>query len=189
MGEIARRMNMKPSRDDEVVQAMDWGGVSLHPQRAKTRLSMRGAPAMCAMAAQAIGLSVPAPLRASSAHQRHMLWQGPDDYLILAEADERQSLFALLLAALEGQGFSLVDISHRDVGFILKGEAVETLLASAIMLDLAERAFPIGMTTRTLFGKADVTLWRQASDLFYLETGRSFVPYVVALLKEGARGM
>ena len=57
------------------------------------------------------------------------------------------------------------------------------------MLDLDERAFPVGMCTRTLLAKAEVVLWRIAPDSFRLEVWRSFAAYVSLYLAEAARGM
>jgi len=47
--------------------------------------------------------------------------------------------------------------------------------------------FPVGMCTRTLLSKADITLWRTREDTFHLEVWRSFAGYVGGLLCEIAR--
>ncbi len=51
-------------------------------------------------------------------------------------------------------------------------------------LDLHHSAFPIGMCTRTVFGKAEIMLWRTEADTFRIEVARSFAPYVWACLDE-----
>jgi sarcosine oxidase, subunit gamma len=43
------------------------------------------------------------------------------------------------------------------------------------------------MCTRTVFGKAEIVLWRPAEQSFRLEVWRSFSPYVAHLLHEVAR--
>ena len=43
------------------------------------------------------------------------------------------------------------------------------------------------MCTRTVFGKAEIVLWRIAPEVFHLDVARSFVPYVWAL-PGGRRG-
>ena len=154
-----------------------------------TRLNLRGDEAACRAAAEIVGLPLPEALRASTREGRSLLWQGPDEFLIHAGDDERIALFASLETSLAKHHYALVDISHRDIGFTLEGREVEALLCSAMMLDLNEQAFPVGMTTRTLFGKAEMTLWRQAPTRFLIETGRSYANYVVDLLREGARGL
>ena len=40
------------------------------------------------------------------------------------------------------------------------------------------------MCTRTVFGKAEVMLWRTAADTFRIEVARSFAPYVWARLDD-----
>ena len=48
-------------------------------------------------------------------------------------------------------------------------------------------AFPVGMCTRTLFGKAEIVLWRTAPRPFRIEVWRSFAPYVLGCLDEACR--
>ena len=55
---------------------------------------------------------------------------------------------------------SLVDVSHRQVGIVLEGPGAARLLAAGCPLDLDLRAFPVGMSTRTLLVKAEIGLWR-----------------------------
>ena len=44
--------------------------------------------------------------------------------------------------------------------------------------------FPVGMCTRTLFGKAEIVLWRMRADAWRIEVWRSFAPYVLGCLEE-----
>jgi sarcosine oxidase subunit gamma len=39
------------------------------------------------------------------------------------------------------------------------------------------------MCTRTLFGKAEVLLWRRAAEEYHLEVGRSFAEYIRGCLR------
>lgn len=50
-------------------------------------------------------------------------------------------------------------------------------------------AFPVGMCTRTLLGKAEIVLWRTAPEVFRIEVWRSFAAYLSAFLEEAARGI
>ena len=69
----------------------------------------------------------------------------------------------------------------------LSGEQSETALSVGCPLDLA--AFPIGGCTRTVFGKAEIILWRREATSFHLEVWRSFAPYVTALLEAGVQDL
>ena len=64
------------------------------------------------------------------------------------------------------------------------GRTREWLLESQCPLPLNLRDFPVGMCTRTVFGKAEIVLWRPAEQVFRLEVWRSFATYVVELLRE-----
>ena len=54
-------------------------------------------------------------------------------------------------------------------------------------LDLHPSAFPAGMCSRTLLGKAEIVLWRISATSFRIEVFRSFVPFVWLLLREASR--
>jgi sarcosine oxidase subunit gamma len=43
------------------------------------------------------------------------------------------------------------------------------------------------MCTRTVFGKAEIVLWRTAAETFRIEVWRSFAPYVLGCLEEAGR--
>ena len=60
------------------------------------------------------------------------------------------------------------------------------LLNEGCPLDLDAAAFPPGRCTRTLFGKAEIVLWRRDVDAWRVEVARSFAPYLLALLREAA---
>ena len=49
-------------------------------------------------------------------------------------------------------------------------------------------AFPIGMATRTIFGKTEIVLWRREDLAFQVEVWRSFASYIVGALTEAAKG-
>lgn len=76
-----------------------------------------------------------------------------------------------------------MDVSHRQVALIVAGSQAEDVLASGCPLDLTLTAFPVGACTRTLFGKAQVVLWRVTADRFHLEVWRSFSAYVHMLIR------
>ena len=117
------------------------------------------------------------------------MWLGPDEWLLIAPATDGDALERSLCAALGHLPHSLVEVSHRQTAFALSGPFATTLLASGCPLDLDERAFPVGMCTRTMFAKAEVVLWRTAPSTFRLEVWRSFADYVSLYLADAARGM
>ena len=151
------------------------------------RFVLRGDSAARAAAERALGVAIPAAAcRAETAAGRSALWLGPDEWLLLAAADDVAADVALE-AALAGLAHSLVDVSHRQVALAVRGPLAATLLASGCPLDLDPKAFPVGMCTRTVLGKAEVVLWRTGTERFRLDIARSFAPYVWACLEEARR--
>src|SRR5688572_21792829 len=115
-------------------------------------------------ASRGFGIAMPeAACRAESASGRAALWLGPDERLLLAPAGLEDALLRKLEAVLEGLPHSLVDVSHRQVALAVAGPAARDLLASGCPLDLDDAAFPVGMCTRTVLGRAEVILWRSSA--------------------------
>jgi sarcosine oxidase subunit gamma len=123
--------------------------------------------------AATLGHALPAPLSATDA----MLGLGPEEWLLLAEPGVPQG------------PASLVDISDRYHVLSLQGPGVGELLNEGCPLDLADSAFPPGSCTRTLFGKAEIILWRPYAGEWRVLVARSFAAYLVALLREALADM
>jgi len=127
--------------------------------------------------------------RAAVSAGRAALWLGPDEWLLLAEDGEPHLIFASLEAALKPLAFSLVDVSQRQVGLRLEGPQATAILNAGCPLDLEARAFPIGMCTRTLLGKAEIVLWRTDATSFRIEVARSLASYVWQFLEQAERDL
>jgi len=152
------------------------------------RFILQGGPAARVAAGAAFGVTLPEdPCRAHSSGDRAALWLGPDEHLLLAAPDDAQVLAAGLEASMTGIAHSLVDVSQRQVALQLRGPHAREILNTGCPLDLDPSAFPTGMCTRSLFGKADIVIWRSGADEFRLEVWRSFADYLGALLREAAQ--
>ena len=153
-----------------------------------SRFILRGAAAARAAAGEGFGLSLPeTACRAATDGHRAALWLGPDEQLLLAPDGEADKIEAAMALALQGHAYSLVDVSHRQVGIGIHGPQAEWLLESQCPLPLNLRDFPVDTCTRTVFAKAEIVLWRPAEQVFRLEVWRSFSLYVVQVLHEVAR--
>ncbi|HRE21861.1 MAG TPA: sarcosine oxidase subunit gamma family protein [Rhabdaerophilum sp.] len=155
------------------------------------RFVLRADTATAAMAGGAYGLDMPAAInRGTSKGERGRpgarvaLQLGPDEFWLIVPEVEGVEVRTALEAALAGRPHSLVDVSHRQVGFVLSGPEAMTLLASGCPLDFDLRAFPIGMATRSVFHKIEFMVWRMAVDVFRIEVARSFAPYFEAMIAE-----
>ena len=102
------------------------------------------------------------------------LWLGPEEWLLLGPANPNAE--------------SVVDVSHAFIGLDVTGPAAAETINAACPLDLDPAIFPAGMCTRTIFGKAEIILWRHDTETFRIEVARSFAAYVLAFLREAASG-
>lgn len=162
---------------DSVIDAPS-GTLSITPASDLARLSLRGDAAALGAA---FGIALPTrPCRAVTAGDRTALWLGPDEWLLLAPP-------GTLDAGVSIDGGSVVDIGHRQVGLVLDGPDAADVLAAGCPLDLHPSAFPAGTCTRTVFGKAEIVLWRQGPARFHLEVWRSFAGYAAGLLDQAMR--
>ena len=162
--------------------------VTLASAAPAARFILRARAGAVDAAAPALGTALPLiACRAALAGEVAALWLGPDEWLLLAPETAGAALAARLAAALEGVAHALVDIGHRQGGLLLGGAAAGAVLNAGCPLDLDLAAFPIGMCTRTLLGKAEMVLWRTGAAAFRIEAGRSFLPYVWRFLTIAAR--
>ncbi len=154
-----------------------------------TRFVFRGAEQARSACSKAFSADLPGRLGpAEVGDERAAIWLGPDEWLLIAEDVDQETMAAELEAALETTPHSLVDVSHRQVGLDVRGAHAARALSAGCPLDLRASAFPIGMATRTIFDKAEIVLWRREDSAFRVEVWRSFAPYLVAALIEAAKG-
>ncbi len=139
---------------------------------------------------QALDVDAAAPInRASGGGPADALRLGPDEWLVLGSEESGESVLASIRAALTPGEGCVVDISDRNVTLLISGSRCEDLLASGCPLDFDVRSFPVGMCTRTIFGKVEVVMWRTGPLSFRLETARSFAPYLTDLLSVCIKGL
>ena len=175
------------------VPVTDW----MKPLPPVLRLILQADAAARAIAATVWGAAfAEEPCRAVVEGSRATLWQGPDEYLLLAaplasplgappaNAESDTAVVDALEHALGPVPHALVDVSHRQFALEVSGPHAAAILSGACPLDLDIREFPVGMCTRTALAKADIVLWRKRNDVFHLEVWRSFNGYVTGLLRE-----
>ncbi|MDP1737975.1 MAG: sarcosine oxidase subunit gamma family protein [Caulobacter sp.] len=156
---------------------------SVRPGSPCARLAVRAAPAARDIVSRRLGVTLPdMPMTSAMADSRCALWLGPDEWLVLDWRD--RAVGAVRPAAdAAADNVSVVDVSDRQVAIIVEGEAAADLVNADSPLDLSLRAFPKGAVARTVFGRTEVIVWRQARDLFHLEVMRSFADYVWRILE------
>ena len=141
------------------------------------RWVLRGGAEVAEAASAAFGVALPTQInRAQAQDGRAALKLGPDEWLLLASGP------VALAPALAALPHSLTEVSDRQVAIPLEGPGAALILNAVMPLDLHLDAFPMGMATRTVFERCDVTLWRTGENAFHIEVWRSFAPYVAELI-------
>lgn len=164
----------------QAANAVQSAAVTLAPVPPLTRLVVRAGGAAAIRIGDRLGVALPTvPFRITEYRGRFALWLGPDEWLVLAA--EGAELPTTDAAA------SIVDVSHAITGITVTGSRAAWTINSFCALDLHPPAFPVGMCTRTVFAKAQIVLWRTATDAFRIEVPRSFAPYVWGCLEEARR--
>lgn len=160
-------------------------GLRLETAAPTCRTVLRGPRIIVHPANQALGLGLPErPLTSVARNGLRLCWLGPDEWLILDESAEAEARAKAVATGLAGLPHGLVDVSQRQLGFLIRGEKAALVLNSGCPLDLDPGAFPVDAVTRTLFHKAEILLIREDVQSFRVECGRSFTPYVVGQIRE-----
>ena len=155
---------------------------------AVTRFAVRASGGGINAIGDIFGIRLPRDVcRASTNGARSALWLGPDEWLLIAPDGEGPALATRIAEALGPESASVVEVSARNVAVEISGPKAAEAINAFNALDLHADTFPVGMCTRTLFGKAEIVLWRIAADTFRIEVWRSFAPYVLGCLAEAAR--
>ena len=124
--------------------------------------------------------------RFQSAGDRHVVWLGPDEYLLLCEAGKEQELQGSLNSMIPSPHFAITDVSDSLCALSLRGPAVRAVLAKGCGLDLHPKKFTAGQSAQSLLALSAVTLMAVADDAFILICRTSFAPYVQRWLADAA---
>ena len=124
--------------------------------------------------------------RFQSAGDRHVVWLGPDEYLLLCEAGKEQELQDSLNSMIPSPHFAITDVSDSLCAISLRGPAVRAVLAKGCGLDLHQKKFTTGQSAQSLLALSTVTLMAVADDAFILICRTSFAPYIQRWLADAA---
>jgi len=123
---------------------------------------------------------------------RHVLWLGPDEWLILGEPDTAPALeLAIRNAIDEGHG-AVIDVSANRTALSVSGPRARELLAFGCSLDLDERRFKPGRCAQTMLARANVIIvpvGPASEPAFRLLVRPSFAAYLAAWLSDAAVGL
>jgi sarcosine oxidase subunit gamma len=171
------------------------GAVSLAELPFLAQVDLRADPADGALLARlgaVVGVdlpTVPNTAVAASRDDGHVLWLGPDEWLVVDRPGTEASLEERLQAALEGGGGAVVDVSANRTTIKLAGPSAREVLEHGCSIDLHPLAFAPGRCAQTLLARAGVILLAVSSEPEYRILVRpSFATYLATWLLDAIDG-
>lgn len=166
------------------------------------QVTMRADPsdgALLALLGAALGAAVPTTpntVTVSADGRLHVLWLGPDEWLVFgsegAAPDVAPVLEAAIRAAAGGSFVTSVNVSSNRVGLEIEGADARALLGFGCALDLDPGRFGPGACAQTMVGRAGVILWAVGAEpapTFRLLVRPSFATYLETWLRDAEVGL
>jgi sarcosine oxidase subunit gamma len=147
-------------------------------------VSLRVDPASPAAARVALVLGAPLPAacgEVTSAGPQHTLWLGPDEWLVVTDAD-RVALTDQLEAAVGADPGLALDVSANRTILELSGPQARAVLEKGCPVDLHPRSFGPGRAVATTLARVPVLLWQTDDNRYRLLPRSSFADYVARWL-------
>ena len=120
----------------------------------------------------------PAANKFTTAGERHAVWLGPDEFMIICEVGKEDELASAIHTLFGNLHASVTNITDALAAFHLKGAAVRKVLAKGCALDLHHSSFRSGDAAQTLLSHAAVTIMALADDEFIVICRTSFASYL-----------
>lgn len=173
--------------DVEAVTPSSANGVWANELPLLGYIILRGEQADAAFAAavlQAVSLKLPEPGKFVSGEAGALLWQSPDEFLLITAKQRVPTLLAAFEQAFVGVFAQAVDNSGGLTSLYVGGKEHVTLLRHLGVYDFETIA--VGDAINTVLGKATATIWRVDNDSVQLIIRRSFADYQWRLLRKAA---
>ena len=162
-------------------------GLVFHVMEHLGKLNIRGNRSLETAIKAATGCNFPpAANHFETAGERHVVWLGPDEYLLLCESGKEKALHDTLTSTIKTSHFAITDVSDALCTLLLSGAAVRDVLAKGCSLNLLPTKFGAGKCAQTLLAHAGITLMALSDDAFILICRNSFAPYVHDWLVDAA---
>lgn len=178
---LARDLMEKAVTGDRHVRVSEW--------RFTTMVSLRVDPTSPAARSVegVLGAELPESAGDVTSHGPHsVLWQGPDEWLVVSQAPA-DPLVAALHESAAGAHAAVVDVSANRTVMELKGAAARAVLQKGCPLDLHPRAFSPGQAVTTTLARIPLVLWQVGPDCYRLLPRSSFAEYVASWLLDASQ--
>lgn len=138
--------------------------------------------------ASVLGFPLPLiPNTVSGDIERHALWLGPDEWLVIGPPGSEDGLERRCRDALERATGAVVDVSANRTIVEMQGLAARVVLEAGCAIDLHPRAFRAGSCAQTLVARTGVILHQLTDEpLYRLFVRPSFAIYLATWLRDAA---
>lgn len=149
------------------------------------KINLRGGTNMVPVIRNHTGCdTLPDNNRVVTVGDRHLVWLGPDEYLLLCEAGREEDILGRLLLDFDSIHAAATNVTDSLCALDIRGSAVRQVLAKGCALDLHPRVFATGQCAQTYLSHAAVTLLATDANRFLLVCRTSFASYVVDWLED-----
>jgi sarcosine oxidase subunit gamma len=160
-----------------------------HPHR--TMVTLRGDgddEAFRAAVTDTVGIEPPrTPMTSAASGTRSILWMGPNEWLVVAPPEARESLPGRLASALAGQHAAAVEGGESMTVIELSGPGAPDVIAKGCTIDLHPNVFGPGRVVRTLLAKTGIILHQiDETPSYEITVHRSFADYAWRWLEDAA---
>jgi sarcosine oxidase subunit gamma len=136
----------------------------------------------------ALGQQLPVIANTMTIGNHRVFWLGPDEWLIMASANDTPELLLQLRESLSTQHASVTDTSGGQVSLQLAGPAARDILAKGCTLDFHPDKFGVGSCAQSGLAKASVLIGLiDETPSFQIVVRRSFAEYLVLWLHAASR--
>ena len=137
---------------------------------------------------QTIGQSLPIVPNTFTVGEHAIFWLGPDEWLLATSPGKEKETAGQLEKSLEGQCYSLVDVTGGQILFRLAGNQAREILAKGCTLDLHPRSFKAGQCAQTTLAKTSMLIAMiDNTPTFDVIVRRSFAEYAARWLRYSGR--
>lgn len=155
-------------------------GVTLREKKLRGHLVIRGDARDAAFSGgihKAVGLELPVALTLVADGDTSLQWLGPDEWLLIVPGGTEFDVERKLRETLDGQLFSVVNVSGGQTLLQLSGPKVREMLMKSTSYDVHPSNFPVGKAVGTVFAKSQLVIRHVGEDTWELVIRRSFADY------------
>ena len=176
--------------DARITDSRGDAGIALCERRFRAKINLRGKPAKPFLDAvtEVLGVSPPKmPNTTANVKNITALWLGPDEWLVVGAPEGEDALAASLRAALDGQHYSVTDVTEGRTIIGLSGPHARDVLMKGCPIDIHPREFKAGDCAQSTLAKANIILHQVSDDPSYdIYVERSFASYLWDWLEDAS---